>query len=235
MTVNNNGDYFSSIWKRKLEEDPAQEYILGTNMRVDKALKLLGSGTRFLDIGCGSGTLLTQLHNRFEEVRGVDVSIEAVEAARRRGLLVDVIDLNSEALAFPDGYFQVVTILSTLQYFVDPNRVLREINRVLLPAGLLLVSVPNMRALWRVARLLFCGSFPRVSLDSEGYDGGTLHYFALANLIELLKANGFVMMSSEGIFCLPRFIERLPNIPPLRVLKREFFSAEIFGYARKSS
>jgi SAM-dependent methyltransferase len=126
-----------------------------------------------------------------------------------------------------------VTILSVLQYFQDLYQVLGECHRVLAPYGALVLSVPNMRAVWRVGKLLFLGTFPRVSLDKEGYDGGTLHYFAYSNLRQLLYETGFEVIWAHGIFCLPRFFERFPNKDILGKVKREFFSAEIFVMARK--
>jgi SAM-dependent methyltransferase len=144
-----------------------------------------------------------------------------------------VVDLNQDGLPFPDQYFEAVTILSTLQYFQDLYLVLGECQRVLSPSGILLLSVPNMRAFWRLGRLLLQGSFPRVSLDQEGYDGGTLHYFAFANLKQLLHETGFEVVWAHGIFCLPSFLEGFPDSSLLGKIKREFFSAEIFIMARK--
>ena len=233
MLGNNDQAHFSKIWKRRLQ-GAASEYVVGANLRVDTAIRLVGQGRRLLDVGCGSGILLDQLRGRFAELYGVDVSPEAVEAARLRGIAAAVVNLNAERLPYPDLYFQAVTILSTLQYFFDPGLILQEVSRVLLPSALLLISVPNMRAFWRIGRLFLQGSFPRVSLDREGYDGGTLHYFAFTNLRQLLEANGFRVASSLGIFCLPHFLEGIGDRGPIGIIKREFFSAETFIVASKN-
>lgn len=226
-------NHFDRIWKHKLKDVHSATYVAGDNPRVDETLSLIPQGGRVLDIGCGTGAMLTQLKSRFDEVYGIDISSEAVRVALQNGVQASVVDLNITSLPYEDDFFDVVTILSTLQYFIDLDKTLRECHRVLVPGGMLILSVPNMRALWRVGRLLFQGTFPRVSLDTEGYDGGTLHYFAFANLRELLSKEGFEVLSAHGIFCLPRFLNRTGNAGLWGWAKREFFSAEIFIRAVK--
>jgi methionine biosynthesis protein MetW len=233
MTGQDEG-YFDQIWKRKLQGGNLLAYAAGENFRVDKALSVIGTGRRVLDIGCGTGTLLAQLKRQYEEVHGIDISREAVGVACQNDIQARVIDLNSSPLPYADGFFDVVTVLSTLQYFTDLNKTLRECNRVISPDGLLLLSVPNMRAIWRIGKLLFLGSFPRVSLDPEGYDGGTLHYFAFSDLEKLLRKNGFCVKFAHGIFCVPAFVNRVNDAGLIGLLKREFFSAEVFVCAVKS-
>jgi methionine biosynthesis protein MetW len=225
--------HFQAIWRRKLADASSASYIPGVNDRVDNAIKAVIGGNALLDVGCGTGILLEKLQGRFMEVRGVDISEVAVAVARERGLDVLAVDLNNESLPYPSGFFDTVTILSALQYFYEPDRALGECERVLRKRGSLLLSVPNMRAIWRLARLLVAGSFPRVSMDGEGYDGGTLHYFAYANLAELLARNGFRILSAHGIFCRPTWISRLADAGFAGVMKREFFGAEIFVKAQK--
>jgi methionine biosynthesis protein MetW len=227
-------DQFDQIWKRKLEEGSGPlSYAPGTNLRVDKAMAALKRGSRLLDIGCGDGTLAFQAQSYFQEVYGVDIAESAVQLAQKKGVRAKMVNLNAELLPYPENFFATITILSTLQYFYNPDRVLQECYRVLAPGGSLFLSVPNLRAFWRVGKLLFWGSFPSVSKDTEGYDGGTFHYFAFANLRVLLMRQGFEVVASSGIFCLPLFFEKLTDRGWFGILKREFFSAETFLQAKK--
>ena len=228
-----NRNHFNAIWQRKLEDQSTMGTSAVLNRRVEKASKVLSGGSRLLDIGCGSGELLLSVQKRYNEVYGIDIAEAALNSARKSGINVQAVDLNREDLPFADQYFDTLTILSTLQYFQDLYFVLGECHRVLSASGVLLLSVPNMRSFWRVGRLLIKGSFPRVSLDQEGYDGGTLHYFAYANLKDLLQETGFEVLLAHGIFCLPRILEGFPDGGPPGKIKREFFSAETFVMARK--
>lgn len=229
-------DYFDFLWRRKLEEDSSSaEYVPGRNLRVDEALGRLAGGNRLLDIGCGSGILLSEAKSRFQEVFGIDISQSAVSLARQRDIQADAVNLNVDRIPYPDGFFDAVTLLSTLQYFYDMDRVLQECSRVLSPYGVLLLSVPNIRAIWRIFRLLVAGSFTGVSLDPGNYDGGTLHYFATSNVETLLSRNGFNVILAKGIFCRPAVWTRFTDRGMIGTLKREFFSAEIFMTATRSS
>jgi len=215
--------HYAEVWGRKSITD----YVPGSNLRVEAAANILHPGQRLLDVGCGDGILGMLVRNRFEEIYGVDISDKAIEVAQRRGIKAYKVNLNVEALPFEDNYFDSITCLGTLQLIYDINTMLREFNRVLKPDGELVLTVPNMRAYWRIFKLVVLGYFPRTSLDPEGYDGGTLHYFCYRNLKDLLEKSGFKVMMRRGIFCLPRLIEKLPDRGWVGKLKAEFLSAEM--------
>ena len=236
MFGQNDQSHFNSLWERKLTDSSlSREYSPGANLRVDEALKVLARGRRLLDIGCGTGILLAESKDRYQEVYGVDIAASAVALARQKDIKADVVNLNVDGLPYPDGFFDAVTILSAIQYFYNMDRVLQDCARVLSPLGVLLLSVPNMRAIWRIGKLLFLGKFPGVSHDPENYDGGTLHYFTTSDINGLLIRNGFQVVSAYGIFCIPKFLTPFPNRGMFGRAKREFFSAEIFVQAIKVS
>lgn len=225
--------HFAEVWRRKGSAG-ATDYRPGQNGRVDLALSLLSPGERLLDVACGAGLMAEQARGRFAEVHGIDIAETAVRLARERGVTASVVNLNTDPLPYADGFFDTVTLLSALQYVTDASAVLAECARVLRSGGHLLVAVPNLRAYWRLWRLGVLGVFPRTSLDEVGDDGGTLHYFTHETLVRMLRPHGFAPQSSHGLFCLPRFVDGLPDRGPLGRLKREFFSAEIMVSALKS-
>jgi SAM-dependent methyltransferase len=106
----------------------------------------LAHSARLLDAGCGSGRTLDELAD-YGRVSGVDLSPEAVEAARRRGH-EDVHVARVEDLPFPDATFDVVTCLDVVEHTPDDRATLAELLRVTRPGGLLLVTVPAYQALW---------------------------------------------------------------------------------------
>jgi SAM-dependent methyltransferase len=106
----------------------------------------LESGARLLDAGCGSGRTMDELA-RYGRVSGIDLSAEAVAAARRRGH-GDVRVAHVESLPFADGIFDVVTCLDVVEHTPDDRATLAELLRVTRPGGLLVVTVPAYQALW---------------------------------------------------------------------------------------
>jgi SAM-dependent methyltransferase len=87
--------------------------------------------TRILDAGCGSGDFAALL--TASDVRCVDLSPAAVDAARARGLRAEVADIQN--LAFPDGSFDVAVANWVLYHVHDRALAITELARVLTPAG----------------------------------------------------------------------------------------------------
>lgn len=102
---------------------------------------------RILDAGCGTGRLM-QLLAPAGIVEGLDVSPEAVELCRRRGLDgVRCADLNDAAL--PAGSYDVITAIDVLYHrrIRDEATVLRSLRRALKPGGVLIRNDPAFEAL----------------------------------------------------------------------------------------
>jgi len=227
-------EQFDHLWQSRInQERDLGEYKPGQNLRIDKALQELPQGQRLLDIGCGDGTFLAKAKDGFREAFGIDIAETAVALAIKRGVKATALNMNSGNLQFQDDFFDAITILSTFQYFYDPDGVLKECHRIIRDEGVLLMSIPNMRTFWRVGRLLFSGRFPRVSKDMIGYDGGTLHYFCFHDMQELLSRNGFRIDWAHGIYPIPIFLSNLSDKAWMGKIKREFFCAEIFIKAVK--
>ncbi len=86
---------------------------------------------RILDAGCGSGDFAALL--TAPDLRCVDLSPAAVDAARERGLRAEVADVQN--LPFPDGSFDVVVANWVLYHVHDRALAIAELARVLTPAG----------------------------------------------------------------------------------------------------
>jgi SAM-dependent methyltransferase len=103
---------------------------------------------RILDVGCGTGANL-QMLAQFGSAEGVDVSADALEFCRSRGL-AEVRQGAAENLPFPDGSFDMVTGLDVVEHLDDDIAGLREMRRVLSPNGRAVLFVPAFMFLWGV-------------------------------------------------------------------------------------
>ncbi len=100
---------------------------------------------RLLDVGAGKGEFLAMARNRGWKVEGVEPSEGlANHATETYHLPLTRTPLGVEGANFPDESFDVVTLNMVLEHVEDPNRLLREINRVLTRDGLLLIEVPAL-------------------------------------------------------------------------------------------
>ena len=108
-------------------------------------------GQRLLDLGCGPGLLLGQALARGAGAWGIDLSGTALALARGQAPGARLQAGNAEALSFRDGSFDCITCIGTFEHFLDGERALAEMRRVLRPEGRICVMVPNSRTLkWQL-------------------------------------------------------------------------------------
>jgi SAM-dependent methyltransferase len=103
---------------------------------------------RILDVGCGTGANL-ELLSKFGVAEGVDVSTDALDFCRQRGLTA-VRHGEAERLPYPDESFDLVTGLDVVEHLDDDVAGLKEMWRVLRPGGRALLFVPAFNFLWGV-------------------------------------------------------------------------------------
>ena len=102
---------------------------------------LAGGPKRVLDIGCGRGDLAAWFTRRGWDVKGLDISAVAVQAATELG--VDAIESTIANAPWPNGTFDVVIVNHTLEHLDDPLDALRRCEELLRPGGRLIVAVPD--------------------------------------------------------------------------------------------
>ncbi len=106
---------------------------------------------RLLDVGCGGGLLSEAFARIGLQVTGIDRSAPTLTAARAHaegsGLGICYLDGSAECLPFDACSFDVVSCCDVLEHVDSPERVLREISRVLKPGGVFLFDTINRT--WR--------------------------------------------------------------------------------------
>jgi 2-polyprenyl-3-methyl-5-hydroxy-6-metoxy-1,4-benzoquinol methylase len=117
--------------------------------RFDLARRLVEprAGGRLLDYGCGDGTFVAMVHDRFTEAVGADVDPrQLADCESRLGHLQGVrFGLTADlARAEPPARWDVVTCMEVLEHCLEPERrrVLDDLSRLVAPSGLVVISVP---------------------------------------------------------------------------------------------
>ena len=144
---------------------------------------------RYLDIGAGHGDLIRLLSREFRlEPTACDYTSELMRAP---GIEVDVVDLNIDALPYPDASFDLITCTEVIEHVEHYRRTFREIFRILKPGGILIVTTPNVLNLRSRIRYLLFGFFslfgPLHLRESQRYlTGGHINpvsYFYVAHAL----------------------------------------------------
>jgi len=104
----------------------------------------VGPGMRVLDVACGTGVLslvAADLVKPGGSVVGLDLNSGMLDVARRKAPHIDWHEAPAEAIPFEDGTFDAVVSQFGLMFFQDKALGIREMLRVLRPAGKLAVAV----------------------------------------------------------------------------------------------
>jgi ubiquinone/menaquinone biosynthesis C-methylase UbiE len=157
---------------------------------------------RVLEVGCGSGFAVQLFAEAGADVSARDLTPWAAETTRKRlaafGLEADVAQGDGEQLEFPDGEFDLVFSWGVIHHSNDMDRALRELVRVLVPGGTLVLMVYNRRSLFYGVYKALQHAQPiaqRVGLHFEGartgdVDGLVVRHFTQAEVRAKLEAVG---------------------------------------------
>jgi SAM-dependent methyltransferase len=143
----------------------------------------------YLDVGSGNGELIDRVIHTFPvEPRACDYrgDLLAVE-----GVTVDVANLNTEPLPYPDASFDLVTCTEVIEHLEHYRAALREMARVLRPGGVLIITTPNVLNLRSRLRYLLFGfhnMFGPLRLEDDRHHSTHGHinpvaYFYLAHAL----------------------------------------------------
>lgn len=124
-----------------------------TDVLIEKIA--LRPGQHLLDVGCGTGQPAERIARAAGvQVTGITVSPTQVDVASRHANAAGLADqvrferANMMRLPYTDGRFDGAWAIESLIHVPDPLSALREINRVLLPTGRLVIAdVTRRRAL----------------------------------------------------------------------------------------
>jgi 2-polyprenyl-3-methyl-5-hydroxy-6-metoxy-1,4-benzoquinol methylase len=174
--------------------------------------------TRVLDIGTATGYLGEALRRLgFTRLTGLESDEGAAGSARQFYDAVVQADVESAALPWAPGAFDVIICADVLEHLRDPQAVLRRLKSFLASDGWMIVSVPNV-AHWSVRLSLLAGRFdyrPSGILDETH-----LRFFTRRSIRGLMRQAG-MSIGWEAVTPLPiaHWIDGSPWRRPLRVVE----------------
>ena len=159
-----------------------------------------GSHRRLLDVGSGPGMFLLQGVERGGwSVRGLEPSSQAAAHSRTLGLDVTQAFLNADT-AEGLGRFDVVHMNEVMEHVPDPREMLRVVDTLLEPGGLVALMVPNDYSPFQAALRIACGFAPWWVAPPHH-----VNYFDVPSIRRLL-AERFEVVSVETTFPIDLFL-----------------------------
>ena len=159
---------------------------------------LLKENTRVLDVGCDDGTLMEFLKkNKNIDIRGIEISKKKVQVCISKGLTVLEGNAEFDLKQFPENSFDYVVLGQTLQAFVNPEIVIKELLRVGKKA---IVTIPNFGH-WKVRlNLLIKGTMPITeSLPNDWYNTPNIHMCTIKDFVKFSKIINFKIFKSLAL------------------------------------
>lgn len=190
-------NYYQKQWQEIEGQSDFRDKSLRT---ADKFLARLSKYTkpgRFLDIGCGPGFYVMAAHLRGWEAYGIDISppVRIPEDIR-------IFKGTIEESYFPSNHFHACFMSHTLSHLLNPLGTLREVHRILMPKGILVVIIPNF---------LRPGLSRLKDRWNDVTEGNHLYLFNLKTAKEMIQSAGFHVfhLESEAEFLTPQRLGKL--------------------------
>ena len=140
-------DSYDEIYRRAPIKESEEHYRW-----VTKVLDPI-KGKILLDIACGGGHFLAEAEKAGLSTVGLDLSSEALRIAKKKAYQSMIICSDGEALPFKNDIFDYAINLGSLEHFLNPQKGLKEMARVLKKDAKALLLLPNsyfLRTLWNV-------------------------------------------------------------------------------------
>ncbi len=134
----NKFDYENKVYLEKLN-NLKNSYYSKYIRYIKRYLK--NNESLFLDVGCGNGAVLKELH-KYKNGYGIDISKLFIKEARSKGLK-NVYYYKGDRLPFKDNFFDLIGSFNVLEHTSNPDRFIKEQVLKLKPNGYLIISCPN--------------------------------------------------------------------------------------------
>lgn len=123
---------------------PSYVWRFGQDRRLEMIRRYVSlDGARVLDVGCGIGAYVEKFVALGARAFGVDVDVDKLSSARREKSLDRIVLSISEALPFPNHFFDAVLLHEVIEHVDDDRRTIYEAQRVVKPGGHVIVFAPN--------------------------------------------------------------------------------------------
>lgn len=152
-----------------------------------------------LDIAAGVGCAAQRIQENYPaDLLCNDITPTCLTILNQLGLRTVSFDLDDDErpFPFPDGNFDAIISLATIEHLLHVDHFLREIHRMLNNDGYLYLTSPNYAALSYLPRFLLAGKTfhdplsesPRTRYEFYAH----IRYFTYRTLVEFVSSFGFV-------------------------------------------
>lgn len=130
--------------QEKYWDKAAEKKEFPTPFKIEEFEKFVSHEMNILDVGCGYGRTLDELHNQgFENLAGIDYSQGMINRGLRERPYLNLIKTDGDQIPFPDNEFDAVLLVAVLTSNTkdeEQENIISEISRVLKNGGILYLT-----------------------------------------------------------------------------------------------
>ena len=114
---------------------------------IENTKKHLDSSDIVLDYGCATGTMAIEIADNVKKIHGIDISPKMIDAAKRKAVERKIENIEfTKSTIFDERIkresFDVILALNILHFLEDTQKVMKRINELLKPGGLIISVTP---------------------------------------------------------------------------------------------
>lgn len=149
----------------------------------------LKKGEKVCDIACGAGQQSIKMAKRGCEVYGTDLNARAIETAKliAKGYDCDFQVGNAEKLPYDSNMFDKVVSVCALEHFANDEKAIEEMNRVLKPGGILVLTVDSFTY----------KGIKKPFQEKHRTDCSVVNYYSVSQLTQKLEKYRFKVLKSK--------------------------------------
>lgn len=149
----------------------------------------LKKGEKICDIACGSGQQSIKMAKQGCAVYGIDLNARAIETAKSiaKGYDCDFQVGNAEKIPYDSNMFDKVVSVCSLEHFANDEKAIEEMNRVLKPGGILVLTVDSFTY----------NGIEKHLQEKHRTDCSVVNYYSVSQLTQKLEKYGFEVLKSK--------------------------------------
>ncbi len=227
-----NYNYQKEYWEKV---DRRYEHAIET-ATLKKLLEKIPPIKKLIDIGCGFGRLYPVYQHKAEKIILFDYCQELLDSAKNtigNKKNIEFIQGNAYEMPFKNNTIDLGISIRTLHHFIEPEKFIKEVKRILKPGGYFIFEIPNKRNFKQILKFLFLQAKTN-PFDEKKYFLNEVFVNYHPNLIKrILKENGFTINQTLNTsFLRIGFVKKFVPLPIL--MKFELFLQKYFSFLNLS-
>lgn len=180
--------YASTYWSKNKNPEKSHGYVYRL---IDESVKK----GEILDVGAGTGVLLSGFKRRGWKIDGVELSADAISFAKSKfGIKLRKGDLLG--IKLPENKYDLITLNHVLEHVYEPRETLDKVSSLLKKGGTVMISCPNIEG---VGAKMFKRKW--YALDAPRH----LYQYNRLTISRMLKASGFKVVKVNYSFYTDNF------------------------------